>query len=60
MSLFQTLQTKVQNANRPEVQLHTMDAKRVGDQSDVHLVNWLKIAIAVLYDVMSLDESPFN
>ena len=37
-----------------------MDAKLVDDQSGVHLVDWLKTAIAVLYDVISLDESPFN
>ena len=36
MSLFHTLQTKVQNANRPEVWLHTMDAKLMSSQA----INW--------------------
>ena len=57
---FTRSKTKVQNANRPEVQLHKMDAKLVDDQSGAHLVDWLKSEIAALYDVKSQDESLFD
>ena len=52
---FTRSKTKVQNAKRPEVRLHKMDAKLVDDQSGVHLVDWLKTPIVVLYEVKPLD-----
>ena len=45
---------------KAKVQLHKMDAKLVDDQSSVHFVDWLKTAIAALYDVKSLDASLFG
>ena len=44
--------TEVQNANRPEVRLHKMDAKLVDDQSGVHFVDWLKSSQQLLYYMM--------